>query len=286
MHAEARTEPGSGAVSEDALLVAADRWGVFDGATSLVPFADERGRTGGALAAAIAREAFAAGGSAPLVELAREANLRIAEAMRAHGVDASLPAHRWGTTASVVRAEGDELAWLSIGDGSIVLVRDDGSHAALGREPDHDVETKKLRARLGPMSAGEARRRLEPSIAQIRARANVAYGVLNGDPRAEAFLQHGRVRPSGLRAVLLFTDGLLLPKADPEAGDDLGALVALYGRGGLDAMLAAVRALEAEDPEGWRYPRLKPRDDVTVIAVIPAGDAGGASLRAGAKQPA
>ena len=258
-------DPSSPAGTEDALF-AVDRFaGVFDGATSVV--GPSTGPGPGAIAATVARDVFAAGGERPLVDLASDANERIAEVMAAARVDRSKPENRWGTTVAAVRLVGAEaIDWVSIGDSIIVVVQEDGTFRPLVRLYDHDRTTKRLVAALGGPVAGR-RERLQSDLLAVRSRANVEYGVLNGEPAARAFVAHGREPLDGVEHVLVFTDGLLVPRADPDGEDDLAPIVSRFVAGGLASARDFVRALEEGDPNCTKYPRLKMHDDIAAVAL-------------------
>ena len=96
---------------------------------------------------------------------------------------------------------------------------------------------------------------------------NICYGVLNGEPDAVHFLRYGRESLDDVQAVLLFTDGLFLPKEDPHQLDDWSQFVDLYQSGGLSAIHREVRALEQLDPGCRLYPRFKTHDDIAAIAI-------------------
>ena len=257
-------DPSSPAGTEDALFAADQSFGVFDGATSLTG-RKGAGPGGGALAASLARDVFAAGAERPLVELANEANERIAAAMDAARVDRSRPENRWGTTAAVVRVGVATVDWVSIGDSVILVVLDDGTFRPLAALYDHDRTTKRLVRAMGPVP--DRRERLQDDLLAVRGRANVEYGVLNGEPAARAFVVHGREPLERARHVVLFTDGLLVPRADPDGDDDLAPIVARFLEGGLASAKALVRGLEERDRDCAKYPRLKPHDDIAAVAL-------------------
>jgi hypothetical protein len=259
-------DPGSAAGTEDALFVGDRFFGVFDGATSLTGRSDVPGLRGGALAATIARDVFASGGKRPLAELAYEANHRIAEAMGAAQVDRSRPENRWGTTAAVVRIADEAVDWVSIGDSVMVAVFEDGTFRPLAMLHDHDRTTKRLVAALGGPVAGR-RERLQGDLLAVRALANIEYGVLNGEPAARGFVAAGREPLEGVRHLVLFTDGLLVPRADPDGDDDLAPIVSRFLEGGLEGVKDLVRRLEDGDLDCTAYPRLKPHDDMAAIAL-------------------
>jgi hypothetical protein len=260
-------DPSSPAGTEDALF-ATDRFGgVFDGATSLTGRGDTTGPRGGAIAATLARDTFAAGGERPLADLACEANQRIAEAMAAARIDRSKPENRWGTTAAVVRIVGAQAVdWVSIGDSVIVVVFAEGTFRPLVPLYDHDRTTKRLVASLGGPVSGR-RERLQSDLLSVRSRANVEYGVLNGEPAAREFIVQGREPLDRVQHVLVFTDGLLVPRADPDGEDDLAPIVSRFAEGGLASARDLVRGLEEGDLDCTAYPRLKPHDDIAAVAL-------------------
>jgi hypothetical protein len=269
---ETLEDPSTPAGTEDALFVAERSFGVFDGATSLTG-PRGAGPGGGAIAATLARDVFAAGAGRSLAELAREANERIAGAMDAARIDRTRPENRWGTTAAVVRAGGDTLDWVSIGDSVILVVLEDGTFRPLVALYDHDRTTKRLVMAMGPVA--DRRARLQGDLLAVRSRANVEYGVLNGEPAAREFIVQGSEPLARVRHVLLFTDGLLVPRADPDGEDDLAPIVARFLEGGLAGAKDLVRGLEERDRDCTRYPRLKPHDDIAAIALTfaPVGEA-------------
>jgi hypothetical protein len=57
---------------------------------------------------------------------------------------------------------------------------------------------------------------------------NITYGVLNGEPGAEDFLNQGLESLDNVTDVLLFTDGLSIPAKHPERRKDYAPLVKAY----------------------------------------------------------
>jgi serine/threonine protein phosphatase PrpC len=267
MKVDTLTETGSSGINEDVLLVGRRVFGVFDGVTSLSPFRDPEGRTGGMIAATIASGVFGERTNAPLAELCEEANRRIAQAMANLGVDARRVEERWGTTAAVVRVGVTSFEWVLVGDSAILVVFADGTHQAVAPLEDHDQETRRLRAELHAHTLSQARVEMQDALRAVRARANIDYGVLDGQLSAMEHVRGGRMPLAGVRHLLLFTDGLLLPPVDPLGALDPGPIVERYLDGGLPAAQALVREVAEADPEGVRPPRLKARDDVAAIAI-------------------
>ena len=51
-------DKGSGKINEDELLIKDNLFAIFDGASSLIPYENEKGETGGKIAAEIAKKSF------------------------------------------------------------------------------------------------------------------------------------------------------------------------------------------------------------------------------------
>lgn len=259
-------EKGSSPVNEDRLLVSDGLFGVFDGATSLCPppVPLGRGRTGGAVAAGIAKTVFA-GNHYPLPRLAREANGAISREMAKKGICTEWPDQVWSTSAAVVRLSPEGLEWFRTGDAQILLVFKDGSHRALGNLLDHDYPT------LSMMKAEKDKTLDNPllrrQVLKVRRGMNRTYGVLNGDPRAEAFFNSGKTSLAPVAAVLLFTDGLSLPCETPSPIPDFTPLVREFLVSGLHGLYRKIRRLEAGDARRKKYPRFKCHDDVAAVAL-------------------
>ena len=96
---------------------------------------------------------------------------------------------------------------------------------------------------------------------------NITYGVLNGDPRAEGFLDQGMQSLDGVTDILLFTDGLSIPRATPEKHKDYAPLVQAYLSFGLNGLKDMIRQKEKNDPLCLAFPRFKCHDDIAAIAV-------------------
>ncbi|MFZ5798770.1 MAG: hypothetical protein C4563_08720 [Desulfobulbus sp.] len=263
---ECLLEQGSGSLNEDVLLQEEALFGVFDGATSLNReiFAD--GRTGGLLAAETAALAFRRNG-ASLLDLSARANRLIREAMEARKVDLAEKKNLWSTSGAVVRLHDDHFEWCQIGDCLILVLRHDGSYHLLADPPGQDVETLSLWKRL-TLKRGECISEvLADQIRKVRDGMNIHYGVFNGEREAMNFVRSGRETLSGLSDILLYTDGLSLPRSRPEEDDDLATFVRLYRQGGLLAIRDQVRRMQQFDPACRVYPRFKSHDDIAAIAI-------------------
>lgn len=262
---ETLLEKGSGALNEDVLLTGDELFGVFDGATSL----DTRkfaGLTGGLLAARIAARTFQEE-SGCLDSLADRANRRIRHALLTENVSMSDRHRLWSTSLAVIRLTADRFEYCQTGDAMILLIHDDGSHRLVVPETDIDRETLHLWQKASPAPATTIQDLLAEQIHRVRLQMNVSYGVLNGEPEAMRFLRHGYVDLAGVSDILLFTDGLFLPRENPLDSDDWQRLVDLYRNGGLQAVRSHVRRLQRQDPTCRKYPRFKRHDDIAAVAI-------------------
>lgn len=258
-------EQGSGECNEDVLLQAEDLFGVFDGATSLEHFYDNNGATGGLRAATIAADTFHdCGGGLP--QAAAKANRLIREAQQRSRIPLHHRHRLWSTSLAVIRLNESSFDYCFTGDCLILLLHRDGSHTLLSPEPDIDSETLQL-WQESPATVQSIHAHLADQIVRTRLQMNVSYGVLNGEPESMDFLRHGRCGLDDIADILLFTDGLALPKADPKGSSDWQAFADLYRRGGLPAIRDHVRGLQSGDPSCRRYPRFKLHDDIAAVAV-------------------
>ncbi|SCY48204.1 protein phosphatase 2C domain-containing protein [Desulfoluna spongiiphila] len=266
VEAETIHDQGTGAMNEDAVRVNGTLFGVFDGATSLNGKTFDSGATGGYLAATTAGDIFSRN-DGPLMDLAHRANAAIRCMMLENGVDVTCKENLWSTSAAVGRIEGDRFHWVQSGDSPILAIYEDGSCDLLATGDDHDLETLKLWKETAASRTGSILDELKDQIRKVRSGMNITYGVMNGEAQAMDFLNHGSVSLEGIKHILLFTDGLFIPREDPEAGMDFKTLVSLFLAGGLQAVKHHVRSVEHTDPGCRRYPRFKTHDDMAAIAL-------------------
>ena len=178
--------------------------------------------------------------------------------------------------ASLILAEpqeGDQLAVHSFGDCGLIVTRPDGSVEVVGKGFDLRDEEGKSAARLAAQQGVRATDNLtEPSFqAALRAsrnRYNGGGGTWVFAPQA-ACAAHATTNtlhtPRGSR-LLLATDGFLALVTDYQRYDARG-LIAAVAEQGLSALMDELRAIEADDPDGVRFPRFKQSDDATALFV-------------------
>ena len=265
---ETLSEQGSGRLNEDVLLHSGNLFGVFDGATSLAEDKLPSGTSGGLLAARIAAEAFQQRGN-DLRLAVKEANRRIGEAIRTHGISQTLRHRFWSTSLAVIRIDENHFDYCQTGDSLIFCLYQDGSYMQLTPETDHDQETLEIWKRSPLSPNARIHDTLAEQILAVRLQMNVTYGVLNGEPEAMNFVNHGRQEMDGVSAILIFTDGLFIPRECPRQQSDWNGFAAIYRKGGLRAIRDHIRFLQSQDPDCRTYPRFKHHDDIAAIAIRP-----------------
>ncbi|MEA1968369.1 MAG: protein phosphatase 2C domain-containing protein [Thermodesulfobacteriota bacterium] len=274
-------ESGSGNSNEDTMVLEKNLFGVFDGATSLDNKIFSHGKTGGLIASSTAGSIFAKN-CHPLVKLAKGANRAIYNQMLHHGVNLSKKENLWSTSAAVVRIKENKLEWVQTGDCFIILIYRDNSYKVLVEQDDHDYETltmwkmaaEKISAKPDKTGPGKTMigktvisETLMDQIRKTRSGMNKNYGVLNGEKEADNFLNHGYEPLNRAREILLFTDGLSIPKKTPGKSKEFSTLVDDYLDLGLHGLKEKIRGLEKKDPHCTLYPRFKCHDDIAAISI-------------------
>jgi hypothetical protein len=259
-------EKGSGEFNEDVLLQEGNLLGVFDGATSLDKRRFQGGLTGGLLAARAAAQSFQ-GTRCSLDELAEKANRSIHNAQLNESIRLDERHKLWSTSLAVVHLEGHRLEYCQTGDALILLIRKDGSYQVITPDIDIDRNTLQLWKEMQVAPDALIHEVLAEQIHQIRSEMNITYGVLNGEPEALDFLCHGYEDLDDVSDILLFTDGLHLPRENPQEEHDWPTFIELYKLGGLHAVRDYVRHLQQQDPACRKYPRFKLHDDIAAVAI-------------------
>ena len=170
--------------------------------------------------------------------------------------------------------DGDRLRVQGFGDCGLIIARPDGSVEVVGKGFHSKDEEGKSAARLAAQQGVRATDNLtEPTFqAALRASRNRYNGggseVWVFAPQAECAAHatsHTLQAPRGSR-LLLATDGFLALVTDYGRYDAQGLIAAVAERG-LTALMVELRAIEADDPDGVRYPRFKKSDDATALFV-------------------
>ncbi|MBT8764290.1 protein phosphatase 2C domain-containing protein [Desulfohalobiaceae bacterium Ax17] len=259
-------EKGTGSINEDSLLVGHNIFGVFDGATSLCGTTWEDGKTGGFFASSIACKTFSQNNDS-LLALAEQANKKIREAMLEKEVDITKKEYLWSTSMAVVRIVDNRIDWVQTGDNLVLIIKKDHSWELLTEVYDHDRETLTMWQNMADSCSGDILTELNDQIKKVRKEMNISYGVLNGEKEALNFINTGSAPIDDIRHILLFTDGLFIPHADPQTPRSFDEFSRLFLKSGLKGIREHVRSLEETDPRCCRYPRFKLHDDIAAVAI-------------------
>jgi hypothetical protein len=257
---------GSGKINEDEFLIKDNLFAVFDGATSLIGYADKRGRTGGRIAAEIAKDIFSQNSSS-LKNLAIITNKKIRAAMIKSSINVKNKEEIWSAGFAAVRIKKREIEYASILDCLILVIFKNNSHKLLNPYINHDLTDLISWKKLADRKTKNIRSEMKVRLIKTRKAAGIKYSSLNGLENVEKFLKFGKINLKNIKSIILFTDGFLLPKRDPEREEDWKTFVKLYQARGIKGVLDYVRRLEATDPNCWKYPRVKQYDDATAVSI-------------------
>jgi hypothetical protein len=191
--------------------------------------------------------------------------------MRQAGLNLASKRSAWCAAFAAVDITDHWFEWAQIADCMILIVYTDGSVRPLITDYDHDIDTLvnwKGLAEAGLRTRDELWSAIRARAAAKREMMNIDYGILSGEPAAMNFVRHGREPLREVRAVILFSDGLFPPKADPAEPDDLASLGTSIVRDGLHRVGIAVREMERSDPECIRFPRFKTHDDIAALSIV------------------
>lgn len=170
-------------------------------------------------------------------------------------------------TVVAVRRRGPELQYLVLADSVLVLDRPGGPVVvtddrleALGRTRPNALDTLPLGSEE---HAAVLRRAVEGTARQYRNRAG-GFWVASTDPKAAAHAVTGSAALGGLRSAVLLSDGATR-LVDCFGLASWSELTSLVLDDGPEELIRRVRAAEAGDPRGERWPRGKAEDDATAV---------------------
>jgi serine/threonine protein phosphatase PrpC len=241
-------------------------FGVFDGASSLDKYLSADGKTGAYLASNKAAEVFA-GPHTNLAEALQAADQAIDQLHKQSSIDTSDRVNRFSTTVAAVKISEDQAELLQVGDSVIIVIYKDGSAKAPLGYHDHDLEVMRKWRKLADEGQTNIRQLVAEDVIQLRRTGNTEYGTLNGDGAAKKFMQTLILDLKDVASILIITDGMFVPKTDPETGEDWNYYAKLYKEGGLEKIYQTVREIEKSDPELIKYPRYKLHDDASGVAI-------------------
>jgi hypothetical protein len=272
MRVSLATEPGrQDRENEDFASASGDVIVLLDGAGT--PVGAESGCIHGVawftreLGAQLLAEATADG--RPLAECLRTAIISVRE-MHAHTCDLTHPgtpsatviAVRVGTRDAEYLVLADSVLLFELRDDSPMVLTDD-REAQVGRR--HRTAMDAL-----PSGSPEHSEALRLYVETLRSYRNVKDGfwVAAADPDAADEALAGTTSLDKVRAVALLSDGASR-LADRFHLTDWTGLLKLLRESGPQEVIAQVRAAEATDPHGERWPRGKSRDDATALYAAP-----------------
>jgi hypothetical protein len=133
------------------------------------------------------------------------------------------------------------------------------------------AEAQRLRAGgLSDIKAISAR--LQPELFANRRRRNRegGYGVIAADRACLAFVEHMSLDDP--RAALMASDGFFRLVDHYHDAIEQELLAEASDNGGIAALYDRLRAIERSDPQCRKFPRFKPADDASAIALVASSD--------------
>jgi hypothetical protein len=172
---------------------------------------------------------------------------------------------------ALVRLIGSEIEVLRLGDCLVLLESADGAVIVMDHPVLAAIEAETRRALLALRAQGvtdpkQAFTAMMPRLRAERRRRNLpdGYGVLAAERSCVPMIHLDRMPARALRRILLVSDGYYRLVDHYAAASD-AELVRRTAELGAEAMLRQLRAIEAADLMGTRFPRLKIADDATAL---------------------
>lgn len=211
-------------VSEDAIVLNEKIYvyGVFDGATPLVPFTDENGKNGANLASNLFKDYFLRlyRSNLSLVEGITAANRMLRDQMEKYKVNQEKYEELWSTCAAIIKLEKDGMiSYAQLGDCMVIAEYRNGMIKALTKDTVKGISTRAKQWREDQRKQGKklpAEEYFQDITQQLifnRSLANKpnGYSVANGKEEVANFIQYGQVKISAVKTLLMITDGLFHP---------------------------------------------------------------------------
>ncbi|MFC4386636.1 protein phosphatase 2C domain-containing protein [Gracilibacillus marinus] len=275
MHITEFTCQGIGIMNEDKKVVNKEKgiYAVIDGASTVTPYQNEEGRTGGYLAAQILAESLEKE-EGSLRDIVLLGNQTLKEEMQQAGVDFSLKPNRWSAAFVAIKLSDKKLEYVQAGDCMLFVRYRDGEVRVITRDDvqmfDHLLLQEYLALRhSGELDAKEIAEGLLPWKQANRNMANEwnGYSVLNGDDYLVDFMDNGVISLSNVSKIYLCTDGLFYPQTTINDHPNWNKMLDCMDELGLVGYANALIDMEEKDRECVQYPRLKKSDDKTGIMI-------------------
>lgn len=202
------------------------------------------------------------------VPLAQALGTAIEQVAACHaGCDLTHP----GTPSAVVavlRTNGSELEYLVLGDTLVVLETSDGLRVVTDTRVEQTAREERMAADRHPIGSPEKRAALvRMKHAELAAKNRPGgFWAAAADPGVAGQATVDSVPLGDVRRAAVLTDGAARIVSIFALLDWHGVLDLLDGSGP-DELIRRVRAAEATDPDGTRWPRNKRGDDATVVFV-------------------
>ncbi len=167
---------------------------------------------------------------------------------------------------AVLRINGDTLEYLLLGDITIVIDSTDGLHVVVDDRVDATARGEREGADRYPIGSPEkqsALLRMKHAELAVRNQPG-GYWVAAADPNVVTQALTGQVVLSELKRAAVLTDGAARIVAMFNLLD-WPELLDLLSKTGPDEVVRRIRAVEAADPDGHRWPRNKRSDDATIV---------------------
>ena len=172
---------------------------------------------------------------------------------------------------ALVRLLGEQVEIDRLGDCLVLIERRDGSVTTLDHPVLEQIEAQIKAAVMALQAAGitdpgEIRSRMMPTLRAQRVRRNQVggYGVLAAEMSCLTMLHSDLLALADVSRILLASDGYYRLVDHYAAVTDAELLRGTAERGA-EGLVSALRTIEAGDPMGARFPRLKMSDDATAV---------------------
>ncbi|MCR2822113.1 protein phosphatase 2C domain-containing protein [Lederbergia panacisoli] len=203
MNVDQITLKGVGELNEDSIIINNDIsvYGVADGVSSLIPFKNKEGHTGGYIASNEARRYFESlEASNGLMDDLLKINEGIRNKMKAYNIDFLKKEQFWGTALAVIKVSDTGVDFVQTGDCMILAVYQDNEVRPLTRlqvahlENTAIVKWKEL-IRQGIETRDDLMENVREILLSNRTKSNTfnGYGVLNGEYQALDYIEYGRI---------------------------------------------------------------------------------------------
>lgn len=169
-------------------------------------------------------------------------------------------------TVAVLRRRPDRVAdYLILADARIVIDTSEGVRVITDERVEQVAQEEKAAALRQPIGSREQKRAVADLIATQKPLRNHpdGYWVAAGDPVAARHALTGTVPAESVRRVMLMSDGAsrIVDVFEVQTWAEALNFVSAHGP---HKLIQHVRAVEATDPDGTRWPRYKTGDDATI----------------------